>query len=104
MFNKVDQTARVIPDEKLRAHIFIEGQVQGVFYRVWCKKQASKHDLCGWVRNTDDGRVEVVAEGEKNKLTKLIELVKEGPKFAKVENVDVAYEKATGEFDSFEII
>ena len=89
--------------KNVRVNILITGRVQGVFYRVWCKKQAGKLGVCGWAKNLDDGRVEVVAEGEKSKLMELIKLIKEGPKLAKVEGVDVNWEKATGEFTSFEI-
>lgn len=87
----------------LRAHIFIEGRVQGVFYREWALRQAQGLRLTGWVRNLADGRVEVVAEGQKSKLVKLIELIKEGPRLAKVEQIDVNWEKATGEFEEFSI-
>ena len=88
----------------VRAHVYIEGRVQGVFYRDWARKNASKMGLTGWVRNLEDGRVELVAEGKKIKLTELIELIKKGPRLAKVEHVDIIWEEATGEFHNFEIV
>lgn len=96
--------------QNIRAHIFISGRVQGVFYRAWTLRQAQGLGLSGWVRNLpaqadlNDGRVEIVAEGEKNKLIKLIELIKKGPPLASVGNVDVSWEKATGEFKNFQIV
>ena len=85
----------------VRAHVFIEGRVQGVFCRAWTIRQAQGLSLTGWVRNLDDGRVEVVAEGEKSELTELIKLIKKGPPLAKIKHLDVIWEKATGEFDAF---
>lgn len=87
----------------VRAHVFVEGRVQGVFFRVWTKKKAESLGLTGWVRNLSDGKVEIVAEGEKSELTKLIELIKKGPKFSRAEHVDINREAATGEFKIFEI-
>lgn len=87
----------------IRAHIFIEGRVQGVFYRVWARDTARKLGLTGWVRNLADGRVEAVIEGEKDKVNQLIELIKEGPRLANVEHMDVSWEQASGEFEDFEI-
>lgn len=88
----------------VRAHVFISGKVQRVSFRWWVLRQAQDLRLRGWVRNRDDGRVEIVAEGEKNKLIELTKLIKKGPLFSKVENVDVTYAKATGELEGFEII
>lgn len=88
----------------VRAHVLIKGRVQRVFYRDWTRRTAQGLSLTGWVRNLEDGRVEIVAEGEKNKLIKLIELIKEGPRLAKVKHIDVSWEKATGEFNNFEIV
>jgi len=60
--------------------------------------------LVGWVKNTPDGKVEIVAEGDKEKLEELIAWCKKGPLFAKVENVEVEWQESTGEFSSFEIL
>jgi len=87
----------------LRAHVYIKGSVQGVFYRVWTKRCAQGLLLTGWVRNMEDGRVEAVFEGPKEKVEEMVEKCKKGPKFSKVEHIDVLYEKATREFGGFEI-
>ncbi len=85
-------------------HVFAGGKVQGVFFRAFIKKHATGLGVCGWVRNTEDGRVEIVAEGERRKLIKLIELVRKGPPLAKVEKVDVSWGEATWEFQNFSIV
>jgi acylphosphatase len=90
--------------EVVRAHIFISGHVQGIGFRWWVRRLAQDLQLSGWVRNLSDGRVEVIAEGEKKKLTKLIELIKKGPEFSKVDEVGVSWKKSSGDFEKFEII
>jgi len=89
--------------EKSRAHIFVSGLVQGVFYRAEARERAKKLGLFGWVRNLADGRVEVLVEGEKSKIEKLIEWLNQGPQLAQVEKVEVEWEDFKGEFDDFEI-
>lgn len=89
--------------EKVRARVFISGRVQGVFYRAWTRKRAKDLGLTGWVRNLSDGRVEAVFEGKKENVQKLIAECKEGSKIARVENIEVEWEEATGEFSQFEV-
>ena len=86
-----------------RAHIIVHGYVQGVFFRHYTRKTALSLGLKGYVRNMDDGNVEVVAEGSKDKINELIEFCKKGPEAAKVKKVDVEFEKAKEEFDGFEV-
>ncbi len=86
-----------------RAHLFISGQVQGVFYRSNTRKQAIELGLTGWVRNLWDGRVEAVFEGEDSKIQKMIEWCHRGPAHASVDTVEVRWEEPTGEFQSFSI-
>ena len=86
-----------------RAHIFVSGRVQGVFFRDHTRRWASSLDLTGWVRNTMDGRVEVLAEGDKGRIENLISRLKEGPPIAHVENVEVDWEEYRGEFSDFRI-
>ena len=85
-----------------RFHIFVSGRVQGVFFRANAVEIANKLLIKGWVRNLKDGRVEIVAEGSKEKLKEFIEWLKEGPMLAKVVDIVVEEEKPTGEFDNFE--
>lgn len=88
----------------IRAHVFIEGKVQGVFYRFWTKKQAQSLNLAGWVRNLADGRVEAVFEGPKDKVEAIIARCKQGPRLAEVKHIDVSWEKAKKEFNDFSIL
>jgi acylphosphatase len=94
---------RVLLKDMRRVHIIISGRVQGVFFRYSTNKVGNKLGLKGFVRNLSDGNVEVVAEGDEDKLKEMIEFCKKGPMGAHVENVKIEYGKATGEFDTFSI-
>ena len=89
---------------KARAHIFISGRVQGVFFRAGTQTRAKKIEVYGFVRNLPDGRVEILAEGEKENVEKLINWLKRGSLFAKIDNVEVTWEEHKGEFGEFNII
>ncbi len=86
-----------------RAHLFISGRVQGVLFRDSTRRIANKLGVVGFVKNLKDGRVEIVAEGPKDKLLKLIEWSHKGSFFARVSKVEVFWEKASKEFDKFKI-
>jgi len=88
----------------VRAHVWISGRVQGVFFRAHTKEVAEKLGLTGWVRNLPDGRVEAVFEGEEDAVKEAIEWCKRGPPLARVEKVEVRYEDPTGEFRDFRIV
>jgi acylphosphatase len=88
---------------KVRAHVFVSGMVQGVFFRSETQYEAKKRGVTGWVRNLPDGRVEAVFEGEEEKVKELINFCKHGPPGARVISVDVRWENYTGEFKDFEI-
>ena len=89
--------------KNVRAHIFISGRVQGGFFRENTSKKAQKLGLLGWVKNLDNGKVEAVFEGDKEKVEKLVKWAKRGPMFAKVDNIDIDWQEYTGEFQNFEI-
>lgn len=90
--------------EKARAHIFISGRVQGVLFRDSTRRQAKKLGVFGWIKNLPDKRVEIVLEGPKNMVEKMLKWVKNGPILAKVDNLEVNWENCEpGKFDSFEI-
>lgn len=86
-----------------RTHIIIHGSVQGVFFRSNARDIASSLGLKGYVRNMPDGTVEVVAEGNEDKIKELVEFCKKGPETAEVTKTDVEFEKASNEFESFEV-
>jgi acylphosphatase len=95
-FRATEQSKQQLPMKRL--HAFAEGRVQGVFYRANTEKVAKALSLQGWVRNLKDGRVEVVAEGPKEKLDLLVEWMRKGPPHAAVTGVAVGWSEATGEF------
>lgn len=88
---------------KRRAHLFISGRVQGVFYRANTRDEARRLGLTGWVRNLPDGRVEAVVEGEEERIKELIDWCHQGPPGAQVRGVEVRWEDYQGEFADFEI-
>ncbi len=89
--------------EKVRAHVFISGRVQGVAYRIETKWAAERFGVCGWVRNLPDGSVEAVFEGAPEKVDEILAWCRRGPALAKVEAVDVRWESDAGEFVRFDV-
>lgn len=87
-----------------RIHLIISGDVQEVGYRMWVLRRAQDLRLVGWVKNREDGMVEVVAEGPKKQLEKLTDACKRGPDIAWVEKVDAVWEDAINELESFNVV
>ena len=90
-------------EKKTRAHVFIRGKVQGVYFRQNTKQVATKHKVNGWVRNLLDGRVEAIFEGDNIDVDKVIEWCHVGPQNSIVDDVEVRFEKYNDEFASFTI-
>jgi len=88
---------------KVRAHVFVSGRVQGIFFRSETRHEAKTHGVKGWVRNLRDGGVEAVFEGEEEAVKELVEFCKRGSPGARVTRVDVKWESYTGEFKDFQI-
>jgi len=86
-----------------RAHFFVSGRVQGVFFRSQTQEKARQLKLGGWIRNLPDGRVEVVAEGEKEKIEELIRWTKKGSTLARVSGLKIEWQEFKGEFNEFKI-
>ncbi len=78
---------------KKSVRLYINGTVQGVFFRMFVKENAERYNVKGFVRNLEDGRVEVFLEGDSNDVNKMIELCKKGPKHAKIKNVEIKEER-----------
>jgi acylphosphatase len=87
-----------------QAHVFISGSVQGVGYRQFVKQNARKLDLTGWVRNTEDGGVEAVLQGEESMIQVMIEHCKKGPFMAEVSHCGFEWEDWDTRFESFTIV
>ncbi len=86
-----------------RANLIIEGKVQGVCYRYETRDEAQELNVTGWVKNRIDGSVEVIVEGKKESVKKLITWCQTGPPLAEVTKLSVSWEKYLGEFVSFSI-
>ncbi len=94
-----------MPGEKqqVRAHVFVEGRVQGVFFRATTYDMASALGLAGWVRNCRDGRVEAVFEGNRSDVEEMIKWCHKGPPGAIVSKVDIDWEEPRGKSGGFSI-
>ena len=90
--------------ENLKLYAIITGRVQGVFFRVNTRNKANDLGLTGWVKNNYDGDVEVVCEGSKEKIDKMLEWLKKGPKYSKVIKVEHYYDVKEEGFKDFKIV
>jgi len=79
-----------------RCHVWVSGKVQGVWFRSTCVDRAQGLGLAGWARNLADGRVEVIAEGDANAVSKLVEWCHEGSPRSWVTGVEVRDEEPEG--------
>jgi len=80
-------------DDDVRARVHVSGNVQGVAYRANTEETAKRRGVNGWVRNTDDGRVEAVFEGDPRTVESMIGWCHTGSPRATVERVEVTYEE-----------
>ncbi len=83
--------------ERTRAHVFVSGRVQGVFYRANTRENARERGVDGWVKNLEDGRVEAVFEGPEDAVEEMVEWCHTGSPAADVEDVEVEYGDSQGE-------
>ncbi|MGA9402716.1 acylphosphatase [Haladaptatus sp.] len=88
--------------DRTRAHVFVSGKVQGVFYRANTRDTAESKGIDGWVQNLSDGRVEAVFEGPESTVEEMVEWCHTGSPAADVDGVDVEYDDPNGE-DGFRI-
>ena len=91
-----------MPDE-VRLQAIVHGRVQGVNFRYYTQLRAQELGVTGYVRNKWDRTVEVVAEGERGAVEKLLEFIKVGPRGALVLRVDRQWQDPTGQFKYFEV-
>jgi acylphosphatase len=89
------------PIDMVRIHIRVTGRVQGVGFRAFVQQSGVQLGLSGWVRNVGYDKVETVAEGPREKLEKFAESVKIGPRAGRVDEAQIEWEMAQGEFRSF---
>ncbi|MET8653282.1 MULTISPECIES: acylphosphatase [Nocardia] len=90
------------PDERARLSAWVHGTVQGVGFRWWTRSRALELGLTGYARNAPDGRVHVVAEGQRTACLKLLELLRSGDTAGRVTLVVESWEPARGDMPGFE--
>ena len=86
----------------VRKRVVVHGEVQGVFFRDSTQRGAARHGVAGWVRNTPEGTVEAVFEGEREAVDRMVDFARRGPRGARVERVDAADEEPEG-LSGFEV-
>ena len=89
---------------KRAARFIVQGTVQGIFFRQFVKEHAEKLGIVGFVRNLTGGDVEILAEGEIEKIERLSRLVKKGPEHAQIRHVQIEERKFSDEFKDFQIL
>ena len=88
---------------KKSIRLYVTGTVQGVFFRNFVKENAERYNVKGFVRNLEDGRVEAFFEGDVDKVNKMVEMCREGPKHSQVKSVSVKEESFQG-FKNFKVL
>ncbi|HSS94322.1 MAG TPA: acylphosphatase [Candidatus Dormibacteraeota bacterium] len=86
-----------------RLHAIVRGDVQGVGFRFFLMREGRALGLRGWVRNRDDGTVELVAEGQRPDLERLLESARRGPSQARVSDVRAEWSSASGSLKPFDL-
>jgi len=89
---------------KKAVKITINGTVQGIFFRNFVKENAEKLSLGGFVRNLEDGRIEIIVEGDNENIKSFIEICKKGLKFASIREIKIEEKSYSGELNEFKII
>jgi acylphosphatase len=87
-----------------RIHLVVRGRVQGVYFRASTQREAKRLGVTGWIKNREDGGVEIVAEGEEDQVKDLLVWAQHGPSTARVEEVDTRWRSYTGEYSEFKIV
>lgn len=91
-------------DQQQAYHVLVSGKVQGVYYRASTVKKAQALGLCGWVRNLEDGRVEILAQGPLPELKQLLAWCEKGPMLAKVSKVECELAQVDANMAQFEVM
>jgi len=88
---------------KKSVRLYIEGTVQGIFFRMFLKENADRYNVKGFTRNLEDGRIEVFLEGNIDDVKKMIEICQKGPKYAQIKKVQIKPEKFQN-FQTFKVL
>jgi acylphosphatase len=87
----------------LQVHVVISGRVQGVWYRASTKQKAEELGLTGWVKNTKEGNVEAVFEGQEPVIDEMIAWCRKGPPLAHVSDVRIVEKRKANQYTDFTI-
>ncbi|WP_135609428.1 acylphosphatase [Methanococcoides sp. AM1] len=85
------------------AEVYVSGRVQGVYFRGFTQKVATRLGLVGYARNLPDGRVKVIAQGKRSLISELLDNLRIGPEHSSVESIDVSWVNTSDEFTEFSI-
>jgi acylphosphatase len=91
------EAAEDAKEERVRAHVWVSGRVQGVYFRAYAEDEAAFRNLAGWIRNALDGRVEIVIEGSRTHVEAMIQWCHRGSPASRVTDVEVTWEEPRGE-------
>lgn len=86
-----------VDDTLVRAHVWVAGRVQGVWFRGATAEEAARLGLAGWVRNLPDGRVEAVFEGPRQAVEAAVAWCRHGPRSARVDELELCWEASADE-------
>jgi len=86
-----------------RAHVFYSGRVQGIGFRYTAQNIAENLGVYGWVKNLEDGRVEIAAEGEEKNLKEFLDKILKGPLGRYIKDMELSWETPTSEFNDFDV-
>jgi acylphosphatase len=87
-----------------RVFVIIYGKVQGVWFRVHTKNKADQLEIKGWVRNTSNGTVEALFEGENQNIEEILEWCNHGPPLAKVDKIKIKKQPVSNDLYQFSIL
>ena len=91
------------PDDPIAKRFLVRGRVQGVGFRWFVEREAHILHIAGWIRNNPDTTVEVFAQGTRDQLSGLHQRLREGPRAARVDEVEVTEAEPTPGFTAFQI-
>jgi acylphosphatase len=94
---------QAVDEPPVRAHILVDGRVQGVGFRAFAARTATRLDLVGGVRNLDDGRVELDVEGSRTVIEAFLHELTIGPPASRVTKIATEWSIATGRYSTFSI-
>lgn len=86
------------------AKLIVQGTVQGIFFRRFVKEHADNLGLRGFCRNLSNGDVEIIVEGERDQIERLIRFAKKGPEHSQIRNIKIEKRKWSGDFEKFKIL